>query len=74
MAKERSRFDSWRIWATAFGWLAVFVSTAIAARKVEHFVSTDPQFTFSTQRRDAITITATKNASRWSVARIFAAG
>jgi cell division protein FtsQ len=72
MAKERGLFDSWRIWATAFGWLAVCVSTAIAARKVEHFVSTDPQFTFSTQRRDAIGIAGVKYASRWSVARVFA--
>jgi cell division protein FtsQ len=72
MAKERGRFDSWRIWATAFGWLAVFVSSAIAARKVEHFISTDAQFTFSTQRRDAITIAGVKYASRWRVARVFA--
>jgi cell division protein FtsQ len=72
MPKERSRFDSWRIWAIAFGWLVVFVSTAIAARKVEHFVSTDPQFTFSNQRRDAIAIAGVKYSSRWGIARIFA--
>ena len=73
MAKERGRFDSWRIWATAFGWLAVFVSSAIAARKVEQFISTDAQFIFSTQRRGAITIDGVRNASRWGVARIFSA-
>src|SRR5690349_19749234 len=72
MAKERRIFDSWRIWAAAFGWLAVFATTAIAARKVEHFVSTDPQFTFSSQRRGAISIAGLEYASRWSVARVFA--
>ena len=73
MAKEkRSLFDSWRIWFRAFSWLAVFVSTAIAARKVEHFVSTDPQFTLSADRRDAIAIQGVKYASRAEVARVFA--
>jgi cell division protein FtsQ len=75
MAKEkekRSLFDSWRIWATAFTWLAVCVSTAIAARKVESFVSNDPKFTLSAERRDAIIIQGVKYASRMQVARVFA--
>jgi len=72
MAKERGRFDSWRIWAVAFGWLALFVSTAIAARKVEHFVSTDPQFMFSLERRDAIGIEGLRYAPRQAVLRVFA--
>ena len=73
MGKEkRSLFDSWRIWATAFSWLAVCVSTAIAARKVERFVSSDPQFTLSADRRDSITIDGVKYASRALVARVFA--
>jgi cell division protein FtsQ len=72
MAKERGRFDSWRIWATAFGWLALFVSTAIASRKVEHFVSTDPQFKFSLERRDAVGIEGLRYAARGAVTRVFA--
>ena len=75
MPKEKDRrslFDSWRIWVTAFGWLAVFVSTGIAARKVELYVSTDPQFLLSPDRRDAITIHGVKFASRAQVARVFA--
>jgi cell division protein FtsQ len=69
--EKRSLFDSWRIWATAFTWLAVFVSTAIAARKVENFVSADPQFILSADRRDAITIEGVRYASRAQVTRIF---
>lgn len=69
---KRSLFDSWRIWAKAFTWLAVCVSTAIAARKVEHFVSSDPQFILSPDRRDAIAIHGVQYASRAQVARVFA--
>ena len=69
---KRSLFDSWRIWVTAFTWLAICVSTAIAARKVEHFVSSDPQFILSPERRDAIAIQGVKYASRAQVARVFA--
>lgn len=72
MAKDRPLFDSWRIWATAFGWLAVCVSTAIAARKVERFVSNDAQFTLSAGRRDAIHIDGARYASRAQVVRVFA--
>jgi cell division protein FtsQ len=72
MAKNRGIFDAWRVWAAAFGWLAVFVSTAIAAHKMEHFVSTDPQFRFSLEQRDAIGIEGLRHASRAAVTRIFA--
>jgi|SRR5581483_6352005 len=74
MAKEReqSRFDALRIWVAAFGWLALFVSTAVASRKVEHFVSTDPQFKFSLERRDAIGIEGLRYASRGAIIRVFA--
>jgi cell division protein FtsQ len=70
--REKGRFDSWRIWAAAFGWLALFVSTAVASRKVEHFVSTDPQFRFSLERRDAIAIEGLRYATRSAVTHIFA--
>ena len=69
---KRSLFDSWRIWAAAITWLAVFVSTAIAARKMEQYVSTDAQFTLSPDRRDSIAIEGVKYASRAQVARVFA--
>lgn len=72
MPKNRGLFDSWRIWAGAFGWLALFVSTAIAAHKMEEFVSTDPQFRFALERRDAIGIEGLHYASRPAVARVFA--
>lgn len=73
MAKERrGLFDSWRIWMTAFGWLAVFVSTGVAARQVQQFVSTDPQFTLSGEHRDTIHVAGVVYASRARVTRIFA--
>jgi cell division protein FtsQ len=72
MGKERGRFDSWRIWAAAFGWLALFVSTGIAAHKMEHFVSTDPQFRFSLENRGAIVIEGLRYTARSAVTRIFA--
>jgi cell division protein FtsQ len=71
MAKERSRVDSWRIWAVASAWLALFVSTAVASHKLERFVSTDPQFKFSLERRDAIGIEGLRYASRSAVTRVF---
>ena len=73
MAKERKLFDSWRIWLTAFCWLGVCVSTAIAARKVQEFVSTDPQFTLSAERPDTIRIAGVRYASQSRVARVFSA-
>ncbi len=71
MAKERKLIDSLRIWLTAFCWLGVFVSTAIAARKVQQFVSTDPQFTLSADRSDTIRIAGVRYASQSRVARVF---
>jgi len=51
---------------------AAGVSTAMAGYKVRHFVSTDPQFYLSRNRKDAITIQGLRNASRWKVQRVFA--
>jgi cell division protein FtsQ len=76
MARNRALIESLlasgRIWLTAFGWLAFCVSAAIAARKVERFVSTDPQFTLSPERRDAIAVSGAVYASRAKVTRVFA--
>jgi cell division protein FtsQ len=51
---------------------AAGVSTAMAGYKVRQFVSTDPQFYLSRERKDAITIQGLRNASRWKVQRVFA--
>jgi cell division protein FtsQ len=73
MAKEkRSLFDSWRVWLTAFSWLAVCVSTAVAARTMERFVARDPQFILSADHRDSIAINGVVYASRTQIARVFA--
>lgn len=67
----RSRFR----WKLLFGILAlaaVCVSTAMAGYKVRLFISSDPQFNLSREKKDAITIQGLHNASRWKVQRVFA--
>ncbi len=73
MAREPkpSRFG-WKFWVTVLCWCAVFVSTAVAARHVHQFVITDPQFTLSPDRRDALLIEGVRYASRWKIRRVFA--
>ena len=51
----------------------VCVSTAMAGFKVRQYVFTDPQFTLSHDRKDALTIQGLNYASRSKVQRIFAA-
>jgi cell division protein FtsQ len=62
-------------WKLALGIIVLAVagvSTAMAGYKVRQFVSTDPQFTLSRERKDAILIHGLVNASRWKVQRVFA--
>jgi cell division protein FtsQ len=68
---KSARFG-WRSWLATLGWCAVFVSSAMAARKVHHFVITDPQFTLSPDRRDAITVEGMIYTPRAEVWRLFA--
>jgi cell division protein FtsQ len=70
-AQPASRFN----WRVVFGIMllaAVGVSTAMAAYKVRQFVTNDPQFFLSRERKDAITVQGLKYASRWKVQRVFA--
>jgi cell division protein FtsQ len=55
------------------GLAVVCVSTAMAGFKVRNYVFTDPQFTLSHDRKDALTIQGLTYASRSKVQRIFAA-
>src|SRR5689334_11864450 len=66
---SRSR---WKVLAGILVLAAVGVSTAMAGYKVRQFVSTDPQFYLSREKKDAITIQGLRNASRWKVQRVFA--
>ncbi len=69
--KDKTRFN-WRLMLGLTGLGVVGVSTAMAGFKVRQFVFTDPQFTLSRDRKDAITIQGLSYASRSKVQRIFA--
>jgi cell division protein FtsQ len=49
------------------------VSTAVGGYKVSLYVSSDPQFTLSRERKDAVTVQGLVYASRFKVQRVFAA-
>lgn len=66
------RRSRWKVLGGLLVLAAVCVSSAMAGYKVRHFVSTDPQFYLSRERKDAITIEGLRNASRWKVQRVFA--
>jgi cell division protein FtsQ len=74
MARESKKPDRRFNWRLIFGimiLLAVGVSTAMAGYKVHHYVTTDPQFNLSRDRKDAITIQGLVYASKWKVQRVF---
>jgi cell division protein FtsQ len=62
----------WRLWVGAMVLTALCASTAVAALKVRQFALSDSQFTFSREKKDALTIEGMKYASRGKVLRIFA--
>ena len=71
--KKTGRRINWRLLFGAMGLVVVCGSTAMAAYKVRQYVTTDPQFNLSRDRKDSITIQGLMYASRWKVQRIFAA-
>jgi cell division protein FtsQ len=76
MARETKKTGRRINWRLLFGGIALVVvcgSTAMAAYKVRQYVTTDPQFNLSRDRKDSITIQGLMYASRWKVQRIFAA-
>ena len=68
-AKGRSR---WRMWAWGLVAGALCVSTGMAALRVRRFALDDPQFRFSRDKSDALTITGPRHASKAKVQRVFA--
>ena len=64
---------SWRLTVTMLAFGAVGVSTAMAGYKVSLYVTSDPQFSLSHERKDALTILGLTYASRSKVQRVFAA-
>lgn len=76
MARESRKAPTgirWRLWIGGALLLGAGVCTGIAARKVEHYVVTDPQFLLSRYKKGAITIEGLNYASRYKVQRVFAA-
>ena len=78
MARETKKLpppprSRWRLVFAVAALVVVCGSSAMAGYKVKQFVSTDPQFFLSRDRKDAITIQGLRNASRWKVQRVFAA-
>jgi cell division protein FtsQ len=62
-------------WRLLFGLAAagaLGMSTAMAARRVQRYVTTAPQFLLSRDRRDAVVVDGITYASRWKVRRVFA--
>ena len=73
MAREKARpAFRWRLWAIVLAWCAVFLSSALAARKTHQYLLTDPQFTFSSEQRGSLAVEGTVYASRARLSRVFA--
>jgi cell division protein FtsQ len=76
MAREPRRQPSRVNWRLTFALLALGaagVSTAVAGYKVSLYVTSDPRFTLSHDRKDALTILGLVHASRAKVQRVFVA-
>ena len=67
-----SRGINWRLTFAIVLFGVVGVSTAVAGYKVSLYVASDPQFTLSPERKDALTILGLTYASRFKVQRVFA--
>ena len=63
----------WRLWLGGAALVAAAVSTGFAARKVQQYVTTDPQFILSRYQRGALAVEGLQYASRSKVQRVFAA-
>ena len=76
MAREAKKApparSRWKLFFALLALAAIGVSTAMGGYKVRRFVISDPQFTLSRERKDAITIEGLRYASRWMVQRVFA--
>ena len=71
MAKKVSRGFNWRLWVVVVALGVACVSTAVAGFRVRQFALTDPQFTLSRERADALTIQGLEYTPQSKVARVF---
>lgn len=76
MAREAKKSGGgirWRLWLGGTLLLVAAVLTGLAARKLERYAVTDPQFRLSRYRKGALTVEGLRYASRYKVQRVFAA-
>ena len=74
MAKEtKAKRVKWRVLLGGAALALVTASAAMAAFKVRRFVTTDPQFSLSRDRGDALQIEGLKYAARAKILREFTA-
>ena len=74
MARESKKTENvsrWRLWLGIAALLAVGVSTALAARKVQQYVTSDPQFTLSRYQKGALTVEGLNYTPRSKVQHLF---
>lgn len=76
MARENRKIASlasrWRAVSGVLALAVLGVSAAMGALKLKQYVTTDPQFLFSRDRRQALAIEGLRYASRSKVERVFA--
>ena len=70
-SREQSGRINWRLTFSVLAFAAIGVSTAMAGYKVSLYVASDPQFSLSHDRKDALTILGLVYASRFKVQRVF---
>jgi cell division protein FtsQ len=71
--KKQPGSINWRLTFAILAFGAVGVSTAVAGYKASLYVTSDPRFTLSHDRKDALTILGLVHASRSKVQRVFTA-
>src|SRR5579864_7919147 len=70
-SKTGTRRWNWRLAAAIAVLALVGVTTAMAALKVRRFVTSDPQFNLSRDRKDAIRFEGVRYAARGKLFRVF---
>jgi cell division protein FtsQ len=72
-SKKTGRGIRWRVWLGVAAVAAACVSTAWAGLRVRRYALTDPQFTLSRSRAEALEIQGLEYASRTKIQGVFAA-
>jgi cell division protein FtsQ len=72
MAETNKPGARWRLWLELAALGLFCVASAMGAMKIRKFIATDPQFTLSRARADALTIEGAQHTSRAKVLRVFA--